>query len=123
MDNRNRILLPSEAQATLGTEKEIVLNDGEFLAREAEDAASVVDWPGYRVAVTIWTKGQIRLEPLRERISLAFQYTLVDYAIESYFRSSKWHLISPKKALPDLPLPDNSSQENTAALTVANVQT
>ena len=86
------------------------LDNSKFQVKECRDEETFRSWPGYKVAVSIWSKGAIHLEPLQERIEMAFKYTLVDYAIESYYRSSKWYSISGRKRLPDLAI----DQEGTA---------
>jgi hypothetical protein len=103
MDRSNTILFPSVASSTLWNNHNVVLDEHCYKVKATQDLEEVLQWSGFKIAVSLWCKGGINLEPLLERIDSAFQHTLVDYTIESYYRSSKWHSLSSKKKLPDLP--------------------
>jgi hypothetical protein len=105
MDRSNTILFPSVASSTLWNNHNVVLDEHCYKVRATQNQEEVHGWGGFKIAVSLWCKGGVNLNPLLERIDSAFQHTLVDYTIESYYRSSKWHSLSTKKRLPDLPIP------------------
>ncbi|KAI8902954.1 hypothetical protein BC833DRAFT_4336 [Globomyces pollinis-pini] len=103
MDRENNILFPSTASPTLWNNRDVVLDNETFFAKHSTNSKESQSWDGYKIALSIWSnKGQIHLDALIEKIYSAFQHTLIDYTIESYYRSSEWHLLSSRNCLPDL---------------------
>jgi hypothetical protein len=101
IDNDNQILFPSTASAVLWNNQNVVLDDNSFCVKKSIDDEEVKNWNGFKVAVTMWVKGIVNLNPLSEKITSAFQNTLIDYTIESYFRSSNYSVLSQNR-LPEL---------------------
>ena len=119
-DGENNILFPSTAHASLGSTRDIILEDDRFQIQQTADEVVANDWSGYKVAVTMWTHGSLHLESLLDRIALAFKFTLVDYGVESYFRSSKWYMIGKK--LPMLPPSNQSTMTNSTNISLNNAK-
>ncbi|KAJ3275156.1 hypothetical protein HDV01_001295 [Terramyces sp. JEL0728] len=111
-DRNNSILFPSAAPLTLWNNKDVVLDNKSFYAKHTLDEHESRQWEGYKIGVTLWKKGPINLKALVEKIDLTFQHTLVDYTVESYYRSTAWHTLPNKNRLPELPPVDKSKSKN-----------
>jgi hypothetical protein len=103
LDKNGHILFPSTAPADLSYNQNVILKENCYKVKSTQDELEIKNWDGFKIAVSLWSKGSVELEALKHRIDSAFQHTLVDYTIESYYRSSKWYALPSRKKLPDLP--------------------
>jgi hypothetical protein len=110
-DEQNQILFPSRASSTLWNNQNVILDENSFVVKRSFNHKEVEEWNGFKLAVTMWSKGSVNLTPLAEHINSAFQNTLIDYTIESYFRSSSWSSLTNLNRLPELSKKSSSAQK------------
>ena len=87
LDRENKTIFYTSAPQYLAKNFEVNL-ENEYQIKAAQSLEESTSWNGYKVDVSIWTKGNPNLVILQKRILEAFQNTLVGYTIESYYRSS-----------------------------------
>ena len=117
-DSSNKIILNTQAPDLLENSYEVRL-DVDYTIKVAENTEQAIQWKGYKVGIRIWSRGSPNVNPLQERILAAFQNTLVDYTIESYYRSSNFKDIArfksnvagdePQPSQKGVPLPEKIS--------------